>query len=427
LAKPGEPKPAFEKRLAQLKVNHHAFKAYPTVFWDIAGEQGHPLRTTVSELGPILMGRLLNLNATQQSVLELAFQIADAQGYLLVELEDIQALLTHLSTEGKAYEAEFGALPKASLGAIQRQLSALAGQGGEAFFGEPALDLPSWLQSADDGRGRIHVLRADALIQQPRLYAAVMLWLLSEWYEQLPEAGDLTQPKLVLMLDEAHLLFEDAPEILLDKITQVARLIRSKGVGVFFITQNPSDIPETVRGQLGNRVLHALRAFSPKDQKVIRALAQSLPSNPALGDADTLETKLTTLGIGEALVSTLTNNGAPTPTQHALILPPCSYVGPLTPQERQAVIARSPFAGRYDTRIDRDSAYEQLQQRVAQTLAPVDAPEKAKPREARQQASGVELMFKNVMRSVGSELGRQMTRSILGSLGLSTTQRRRRR
>ena len=333
------------------------FAGCPTVFWDVFGEQGHPVRATVSDLGPLLLSRILNLNETQDGVLALVFKVADDNGLLLLDLKDLRAMLQHVGDHAQEFQTNYGNVSAASIGAIQRGLLALEQQGAEKFIGEPMLNIDDLLQTDGSGRGVVNVLAADKLLGAPKLYSTLLLWLLSEFYERLPEVGDRDKPKLVFFFDEAHLLFTDAPKSLLDKIEQVVRLIRSKGVGVYFVTQNPLDVPETVLGQLGNRVQHALRAFTPRDQKAVKAAAETMRANPKLDTA----TAITELAVGEALVSLLDEKGRPGVVERAYILPPASRIGPITAAERTAVIAASPVAGVYEKAVDRESAYERLQ------------------------------------------------------------------
>jgi len=342
---------------------------FPVMFWDLFGEQGHPIRATISEMGPLLLSRLMDLNDVQEGVLNIAFKIADEQGLLLLDLKDLRAMLVFLAEQADTLTAQYGNVSKATIGTIQRQLLVLENQGGDKFFSEPALALADFLKTDRDGRGYINVLAADKLMQTPRLYATFLLWLLSELFEQLPEVGDPDKPKLVFFFDEAHLLFTDAPKALMDKIEQVVRLIRSKGVGIYFVTQNPLDVPDKVLAQLGNRVQHALRAFTPRDQKAVKAAADTFRPNPALDTARVM----TELGKGEALISFLEGNGTPTMVDRAMICPPSARLGPVTAQERQAVIAASPCMGKYDKALDEESAYEVLQRRAQAAAAPAPA------------------------------------------------------
>ncbi|EIV8817029.1 helicase HerA-like C-terminal domain-containing protein [Escherichia coli] len=354
---------ASEKLLARLKnigVNDWQPHANPVVVWDIFGEKGHPVRATVSDLGPLLLARLLNLNDVQSGVLNIIFRIADDQGLLLLDFKDLRAITQYIGDNAKSFQNQYGNISSASVGAIQRGLLSLEQQGAAHFFGEPMLDIKDWMRTDTNGKGVINILSAEKLYQMPKLYAASLLWMLSELYEQLPEAGDLEKPKLVFFFDEAHLLFNDAPQVLLDKIEQVIRLIRSKGVGVWFVSQNSSDIPDNVLGQLGNRVQHALRAFTPKDQKAVKAAAQTMRANPAF---DT-EKAIQELGTGEALISFLDAKGSPSVVERAMVLAPCSRMGPVTEDERNGLINHSPVYGKYEDEVDRESAYEMLQKGV---------------------------------------------------------------
>jgi DNA helicase HerA-like ATPase len=375
----GEPKDFIIKRATELGLNYQPDQ-FSTVFWDVFGEQGHPVRATVTEMGPLLLSRMLDLNDVQEGVLNVAFRVADDNGLALIDMKDLRALLDAIvpdpSKKGeddplaplrKAAQG-FGNVSRATVGTIQRQLLVLENQGGIKFFGEPALSLKDFMRTDRDGRGMINILVADKLMQSPRLYATFLLWMLSELFEELPEVGDPPKPKLVFFFDEAHLLFNDAPKALMDKIEQVVRLIRSKGVGVYFVTQNPIDVPDRVLGQLGNRVQHALRAFTPRDQKAVAAAAQTFRPNPKLDTAKAIME----LGKGEALVSFLEGNGVPAMVERVLIRPPSARIGPITPEERKAIMDASPVKGKYDTAIDAESAYEILQKRVAGTAAPAD-------------------------------------------------------
>ncbi|MDB5576667.1 MAG: hypothetical protein JWR80_1843 [Bradyrhizobium sp.] len=381
IAEVGEPKDFILKRAAEMGL---AFQPdqFSTVFWDVFGEQGHPVRATVTEMGPLLLSRMLDLNDVQEGVLNVAFRVADENGLTLIDLKDLRSLLDAIVPAGKkAADAEedalapirkaaqaFGNVTKATVGTIQRQLLVLENQGASQFFGEPALILKDFMKTDSDGRGIVNILVADRLMQSPRLYSTFLLWMLSELFEELPEVGDLPKPKLVFFFDEAHLLFTDAPKALLDKIEQVVRLIRSKGVGVYFVTQNPIDVPDKVLAQLGNRVQHALRAFTPRDQKAVAAAAQTFRPNPKLDTAKVI----TELGKGEALVSFLEGNGTPAMVERVMIRPPTGRMGPITPEERNAIMGKSPVKGKYDTTIDAESAYEMLQKRVAGTAAPAN-------------------------------------------------------
>jgi DNA helicase HerA-like ATPase len=413
-----------ETRVAELGFTDFEYRAAPTLFWDVFGEKGHPLRSTISEMGPLLLARILDLNETQTGVLTATFKIADDNGWLLLDLNDLRALLQFASENASDLRSEYGSISAASIGAIQRGLLQLEHEGGEKLFGEPALDFNDLLQT-EGSRGVINILAADTLYNSPRVYATLLLWLLSELFENLPEAGDLDKPKLVFFFDEAHLLFNDAPAALLQKIEQVVRLIRSKGVGVYFVSQNPLDIPDVILGQLGNRVQHALRAFTPRDQKAVKSAAETFRSNPGLN----VETAITELGVGEALVSFLDEKGTPKPVERALIKPPCSRIGPVNDAERKQSIENSVIYGHYEKQIDRESAYEILKGRAEQA-----APE-TKSKANKQETSGgfditdillgggsskrqgvLESAAKSAARSIGQEVGRQLIRGVLGSL-----------
>jgi DNA helicase HerA-like ATPase len=402
----------------------------------VFGESGHPVRATISDMGPLLLGRLLNLNDTQGGVLQIVFSVADDQGLLLLDLKDLRAMVQHVGEHAAEYKTKYGNVSAASIGAIQRGLLTLEEQGGTRFFGEPMLDIEDLMQT-QDGRGVINVLAADKLMNSPRLYGCFLLWLLAELFEQLPEAGDLPKPKLCFFFDEAHLLFSDAPPALLEKVEQVVRLIRSKGVGVYFVTQNPLDIPDAVLGQLGNRVQHALRAFTPRDQKAVKAAADTLRANPAFDAA----TAITELGVGEALVSFLDEQGRPSVVERAMVLPPASRIGPLTVEERRAAVAASPIAGHYEQVLDRESAYEKLQGVSTQKLGAGDTA--VTPPEPQASGGGffggmgdalggmlgggartgtrgrqtvVEAAVSSTVRAIGSSLGREIVRGVLGSI-----------
>jgi uncharacterized protein len=364
----GEAKEAFVKRAADMGLTYQPDE-FPVVFWDLFGTEGHPVRATIGEVGPLLLSRMMDLNDTQEGVLNIAFRIADEAGYPILDLKDLRAILGFVAEKAPELQKTFGNVSGASVGTIQRQLLVLENQGAAKFFSEPALNLADFMRTTSDGRGIVNILAADKLIASPRLYATFLLWLLSELFENLPEVGDPEKPKLVFFFDEAHLLFNDAPKALLEKIEQVVRLIRSKGVGVYFVTQNPLDVPETVLAQLGNRVQHALRAFTPRDQKAVRAAAETFRPNKNLDTAQVI----TELGKGEALVSFLEGNGIPSMVERTMIRPPSGRIGPVTPAERAAIIAKSPCRGKYDTPIDSESAYEMLQKRVETTAAPPEA------------------------------------------------------
>jgi DNA helicase HerA-like ATPase len=425
LAKPGAPNPKILARVDQLGLTDFSFEGYPIEFWDVFGAQGNPVRATVSDLGPLLLGRLLNLNETQTGVLNLVFKIADDNGLLLLDLKDLRSMLQHVSERASEFRTAYGNISPASVGAIQRNLMTIEEHGGDKFFGEPALNLDDLIQTDANGRGVMNVLAADQLINSPRIYSVFLLWLMSELFENLPEAGDLPKPKLVFFFDEAHLLFNEAPPALLEKIEQVVRLIRSKGVGIYFITQNPIDIPDTVLGQLGNRVQHALRAFTPRDQKAVKTAAQTFRQNPKLNT----ETVIGELGVGEALVSFLDAEGRPQIVERAMILPPRSQLPPLSPTERNDIRSRSTVASYYAQAADRQSAYEMLQARAQEQLqtaqAPVAAPQR-QPGGARRTDNIWESVAKSTARSMGTQVGREIVRGLLGSiLGGSSRSRRR--
>jgi len=424
LSQAGTSSPKLAQRLSQLGLPAPAWTSFPTVFWDVFGEQGHPVRATVSDLGPLLLARILGLNDTQTGVLTLVFKLADDNGLLLLDVKDLRALLQYAGDNAAQLQTGYGNISAASIGAIQRGLLALEQQGGDRFLGEPMLNIDDVLQT-DRGRRAVNILVADRLLQAPQLYATLLLWLLSELYEKLPEVGDPEKPRLVFFFDEAHLLFTDAPKVLLDKIEQVVRLVRSKGVGVFFVTQNPLDVPDLVLGQLGNRVQHALRAYTPRDQKAVKTAATTMRANPNI---DT-EKAITELGVGEALISFLDEKGRPNPVERVFVLPPASRIGPITPEERRAVLEASTLNGVYDKPVDRESAYEKLAGR-AQRTAPAggsvasgggfwDSVKDSLGGLATgsgRKDSLVEAMAKSAARTVGSTVGRELVRGVLGSL-----------
>lgn len=434
ISQPGTPHEKLEARARQIGLDPYVREASPVIFWDVFGEQGHRLRATVSEMGPLLLSRLLQLSEAQEGALNVAFKLADDQGLLLIDLKDLRAILQYVSENAKQIQAEYGLVSSASVGAIQRALLVLEQQGADEFFGEPALNLSDLMRTTQDGRGIVNILASDKLMASPRLYATFLLWLLSELFEELPEVGDLDKPRLVFFFDEAHLLFSDAPKALVEKVEQVVRLIRSKGVGVYFVTQNPLDIPDSVLGQLGNRVQHALRAFTPRDQKAVNAAAETFRPNPAFKT----EEVITNLGVGEALVSTLEAKGTPIIVQKALIKPPAARLGPATAEERARVIASSPVSGQYDRTVDRESAFELLKARSAESAREAEAERQAEERakakrsydyrdeegeRPRRQSSGgrrsdtvVETVVKSAGRAMASQFGRQLVRGILGSL-----------
>ena len=444
LAKAGVSSPKFGERLKTLNIESVPFAASPVMFWDLFGQQGHPIRTTISEIGPLLLAQMLNLNDTQEGVLSAVFRIADDQGLLLIDFKDLKAMLTYVSENAAELKAEYGNLSPASLGAIQRNLLALGDQGGEQFFGEPSLNILDFIQTDSNGQGYINILAADKLMNTPKLYATFLLWMLSELFEQLPEVGDMDKPKLVFFFDEAHLLFDNASPALQEKIEQVVRLIRSKGVGIYFITQNPLDLPESVLGQLGNRVQHALRAFTPKDQKAVKTAADTFRANPEFK----VDQAITELAVGEALISCLDEQGTPQIVERGWVMPPYSSFTPITPEERQVIIGQSIVAGVYDQAVDRDSAYEMLQKKVLQQSQQKQADELEKQQSkeqdalAKQQAKEQErftkeqqkaaekaqrdrekltqdivgTFAKSAARSLGGSTGQKIVRGLLGSL-----------
>ena len=427
------------ERVEKLNLGDHAYQAFPVTFWDAFGEMGHPVRATISDMGPLLLARMLELNETQTGVLNLVFKVADDNGLLLLDLKDLRAMLQFVGENAKDFTTEYGNISAASVGAIQRGLLSLETQGGDKLFGEPMLNIADLMQT-DKGKGVINILAADKLMQAPKMYATLLLWLLSELFENLPEAGDLDKPKLVFFFDEAHLLFNDAPTALVDKIEQVVRLIRSKGVGVYFVTQNPTDVPDKVLSQLGNRVQHALRAFSPRDQKAVKAAAETMRDNAALDEA----AAITELGVGEALVSCLDEKGRPGIVERAYIVPPGGQIGPIDGAKRQQLMQTSLVAGVYEKTIDQESAYEVLKARAAQNAQQAEAASQTKTQakaaaEAPAESGGlggmfgdlfggatgaggrkregvVEALAKSAARSVGSQVGRAIIRGVLGSL-----------
>jgi DNA helicase HerA-like ATPase len=411
LSAAGGQNPRIVERFKLLGLADPGFTGSPVEFWDVFGEQGHPVRSTISEMGPLLLSRLLNLNDTQAGVLSIVFKVADDNGLLLLDLKDLRAMLQHVAENAAQFKSYYGNVSTASVGAIQRGLLSLEEQGGDRFFGEPALDLHDLLQTDANGAGVINILAADKLLQFPRLYTTFLLWMLSELFEQLPEVGDLEKPKLVFFFDEAHLLFDEAPQALLEKIEHVVRLIRSKGVGVFFVTQNPLDLPDEVLGQLGNKVQHALRAFTPKDQKAVRAAAQTFRANPALD----VETVITELGVGEALVSFLDEKGIPSPVERGLIYPPVSFIGGVTPADRDRLTRSSTVYGHYEKTLDRESAYELLKKRAMEPV-PAGSAGKSATRGGRTPETMTEAMIKSAVRAAGSQMGRSLIRGVLGSI-----------
>ncbi|UIP95410.1 helicase HerA-like domain-containing protein [Acinetobacter johnsonii] len=455
LAQAGASNPKFDERIKSLGIDSIPFAASPVVFWDLFAEQGHPIRTTITEIGPLLLARMLNLNDTQEGVLSAVFRIADDQGMLLIDFKDLKAMIGYVSEHASEFKAEYGNLSPASLGAIQRNLLALADQGGDQFFGEPSLNILDFIQTDSNGHGYINILAADKLMNTPKLYATFLLWMLSELFEQLPEVGDMDKPKLVFFFDEAHLLFDNASAALQEKIEQVVRLIRSKGVGIYFVTQNPLDLPESVLGQLGNRVQHALRAFTPKDQKAVKTTADTFRANPEFK----VEQAITELAVGEALISCLDEQGTPQVVERAWVMPPYSSFSPISPEQRQALISQSIVAGIYEKSLDRESAFELLQNKVverqqqavqieqekqqakeqellakqqakeAETLAKQQTREqeriaKEQQKEAEREAKQREKLIqdtlgtfaKSAARSLGGSTGQKIVRGLLGSL-----------
>lgn len=429
LGKPAKPHPKIDERIATIGIPDYQMLPCPVVFWDLFGEKGHPIRTTVSEIGPLLLSNLLELNETQTGILYSCFKIADDEGMLILDLKDLRSMLIWMGDNRAELKSEYGNISTASIGAIQRGLIVLEEQGAEFLLGEPAIELADLMSHDFSGRGVINILDASTLIRKsPKLYATFLLWLLSELFETLPEVGDADKPKFVMFFDEAHLLFNDAPKVLVNKIEQVVRLIRSKGVGIYFISQSPLDIPEAILGQLGLKVQHALRAFTPKDQKAVRIVANTFRANPAIDTAEVI----TELGVGEALVSTLDREGIPTPVEKILIRPPESRIGPMSDAERTELISRSPYRGRYDQALDRESAYEMLVKRAETNAAQEDAIEREEAaREAAEdktaaasksrgrrstRQSPTEAFVKSAARAIGSQLGRRVIRGVLGSL-----------
>lgn len=433
LSQPGGNNPKITERIQSLAIPGHVFEAFPVALWDVLGKGGHPVRASVSEMGPLLFARLLNLNDVQAGVLNVISKIADDNGMLLLDLKDIRSMAQYVGDNAAEFTTSYGNISKASIGAIQRGLMGLEGQGADQFFGEPCLDIFDLIQTSSNGRGMINILAADQLYLKPKVYATFLLWLLSELFEQLPEVGDLSKPKMVFFFDEAHLLFEDAPDALLEKIEQVVRLIRSKGVGIFFVTQNPLDIPEKVLAQLGNRVQHALRAFTPNDQKAIKAMAKTFRQNPSLN----IETTLVGLAVGEALVSMLDEKGSPMIVERAFICPGRSRAGAITLDERQKIIKESIHFGHYENAVDRESAYEVLKKRADERLAQTqqanaqtaaarqskDMDMRTVRRPGRPPDDLMTTVAKSAARSIGSSVGRQIIRGVLGSIFGGTRRR----
>jgi DNA helicase HerA-like ATPase len=436
ISQPGLANPKIQDRIKLLKLGDYAFEGSPVTLWDIFGEQGHPVRTTVSDMGPLLLSRLLNLNDVQSGVLSIVFRVADDSGLHLLDFKDLRAMAQYAGDHADEFETEYGRVSPASIGAIQRGLLTLEDQGADRFFGEPGLDLDDLIQTDGASRGMINILAADKLMLTPRAYSTFLLWLMAELFERLPEVGDVDKPRLVFFFDEAHLLFTDAPKVLLEKIEQVVRLIRSKGIGIYFVTQNPLDVPDVILGQLGNRVQHALRAFTPRDQEAVRSAAETFRQNPKVD----VETAITQLAVGEALVSFLDEKGQPGIVERAYVLPPHSRIGSITPPERQAIVQGSVIFGHYEKAVDRDSAYEMLKARAERAAAEAQAQAEAQAKQApyqypppsgqgrspypqaprrppgRSRDTLIEAMAKSAARSVGSNLGRQILRGILGSI-----------
>ncbi|HTG97872.1 MAG TPA: helicase HerA-like domain-containing protein [Burkholderiales bacterium] len=406
IARPGGANARVVERLKSLGIKPE-FAGCPVEFWDLYGKSGLSVRATVSDMGPLLLGRMLALNETQAGVLGMVFKIADDNGLLLLDLKDLRAMLQHVGDNAAKFKTQYGNVSTSSIGAIQRGLLQLENQGATQFFGEPMLEIAD-LTRLKDGKGMVNVLAADRLMNSPKLYSSFLLWLLAELFEQLPEVGDPDKPKLVFFFDEAHLLFDEAPKALVEKVEQVVRLIRSKGVGVYFVTQNPLDIPESVLGQLGNRVQHALRAFTPRDQKAVKTAADTLRPNPKLN----AEKVITELGVGEALVSLLDDKGRPTVVERAFIVPPASQVGPISPDERSQILRSSSLASKYEKTVDRESAYEKLNARVEEKPVTAEKPAPA----GRQTQTILDAATKSAVRAIGSELGRQIIRGVLGSI-----------
>jgi len=433
VSKTGTDNPKITDRVQSLQLQDYSHRGFPVTFWDLYGEQGHPLRTTISEMGPLLLSRLMNLNDIQSSVLTIVFKIADDNNLLLLDMKDLKKMCEYVGNNRDQFITSYGNISVASIGAIQRELISLEQQGADKFFGEPAIDIFDFMQTDSNGLGMINILAADKLMMSPRAYSTLLLYLMSELFERLPEAGDLDKPKLVFFFDEAHLLFNEAPKVLLDKIEQVVRLIRSKGVGIYFCTQNPIDVPDVVLGQLGNKVQHALRAFTPRDQKAVNTAAETFRPNPELK----VEQVITELGVGEALVSFLDDKGIPAPVERAKILPPQAQIGPISPDERSAIIRRSVIAGVYEKEVDRESAFEILQSRINKEQEAIKAEEEreqeekerakaekeqaAEERRKKSEGGGLlgdltKYVGRSVTSTIGREIGRTLIRGLLGGL-----------
>lgn len=425
IAVPGTPHPKIDERLAAMPAEGFSFQGCPVVFWDVFGRSGHPLRSTISEMGPLLLSSLLDVNETQSGILYACFRIADEQGLLLLDLKDLRSMLQFMADNAAELRGTYGNISAASVGALQRQLLVLEEQGGDVFFGEPAVNLSDLMHVDFSGNGVISILDASSLMaRSPKIYATFLLWLLAELFEQLPEVGNPDKPVMVFFFDEAHLLFDNAPKALVDKIEQVVRLIRSKGVGIYFISQSPTDVPEQILGQLGLKIQHALRAYTPKEQKAVRSVAESFRANPAFDTGEAI----ISLGTGEALVSTLDEKGRPRMVERILIRPPYSRIGPLTEEERGAIMARSPLKGRYDAAVDRESAFEMLQVRARQSMLQAEETRQAEARGKAEQKDGGwfsgsgrrqgvgEALVKSAVRTIGTQLGREILRGVLGSI-----------
>ncbi len=413
LSTEGQENPKIIQRVNELKLQDFNYEAAPVIFWDVFGEQGHPIRATISDMGPLMLSRLLNLNDTQEGVLQLAFKIADERNLKLIDLKDLQALLKYVADHSKEFQTTYGNISATSVGAIQRSLLAVEDQGGKQFFGEPMFDIKDFMKTTHGGRGHVNILAADKLMMNPKLYSIFLLWMLSELFENLPEAGDLDKPKLVFFFDEAHLLFADAPKSLVEKIEQVVRLIRSKGVGVYFVTQNPLDLPEKILAQLGNRIQHALRAFTPKDKKSVDTVAQTMRANPKFKTEDVI----TELAVGQALVSVLDEKGTPGITQNISVVPPQSKIGPISIEQRQKFISASALYGKYEDTVDAESAYEKIQKLNQTEIEEVKVTaSKPKVEKTSSRQSVGEAMVKTAARTMANEVGKQIIRGLLGGI-----------
>jgi len=432
LSMPGAMNEKIQRRVAEIGIENYSSEANPVLFWDIYGKAGHPVRTTISEIGPVLLGRMLELNETQIGMLEIAFKLADDQGLLLLDIDDLRSLLTFIADNREEVSKQYGLVSTQPVAVIQRSLLSLEREGGTSFFGEPALEISDLLRTDLNGRGIINILAADQLILKPKLYSSFLLWLLSELFENLPEVGDLEKPRQVFFFDEAHLLFDDAPPMLRQRVEQVVRIIRSKGVGVYFCSQFPDDVPDEILGQMGNRIQHALRAYTPRDLKAVKTAAETFASNPELNVAEVISQ----LGVGEALVSTLQEKGIPMPVEHTLVCPPRCRMGAITQEERSVVRSRSPIGGKYDSPVNRDSAYEILSRRALEKKSVEQTPSQADVKKSsergmlgdllwgtRRRQGMVEALAKQTARTVGNEIGRKIIRGVLGGM-LGGTSRR---